>query len=574
LGFTYDALGYLATRSDYLAGRTESFIHDELGRLRHWYEPGQSWSVHYEYDDLGNPTSRSRVFEDQTSEATVFTPSPSRPHVLDSMVTGSDAAVAFTHDSLGRRTNVDGTAETVVYTGFDLPEVIQKGTGSWSFYYDAFHNRAYKDGPSGYTLYLGPLCERRVDFSTWQESLVMYIPGDDGRIIAQAQRNVASSSGTGSPTISYLHEDPLGSTTTITSGVDSAGYTRTSFEPFGSRVERSSPPMSRLTNDVPAITLGFTGHEQEDDLDLINMKGRIYDPTTMRFLSADRLDVRPLKSQGLNRYSYVSNSPLRWIDPTGFQQMELSNGGIYDGLTCRTGATVMTPAGRGSGSGGIDDQAGSHPQGTQNASSTGWYNGAGDRFEDTSILGKGTMLIAAAPMVIEAAVGAVVVAGTTAETVVATKLAPETIVAATSAIGALSGAAPEAPAASSTERAALQAVSSAEQAVVQATRGASQAERLVIGKVGDLTKAGALGQGERSLLSELSNLGSPKANWLQNSSKLREAMQAGSPIRDATVNESGALINNTGFLRAERTLLQSRGWTYDAASTSWYPPVR
>lgn len=50
-------------------------------------------------------------------------------------------------------------------------------------------------------------------------------------------------------------------------------------------------------------------------------------------------------------------------------------------------------------------------------------------------------------------------------------------------------------------------------------------------------------------------------------------MRLGQPIRDATVDAMGALINNTGFLRAERYLLESRGWTYDAATTMWYPPV-
>jgi len=101
-----------------------------------------------------------------------------------------------------------------------------------------------------------------------------------------------------------------------------------------------------------------------------------------------------------------------------------------------------------------------------------------------------------------------------------------------------------------------------------ATRG-----NLVIGKVGDLTKAGALREGERTLLSELPNLGSPKANWAQNSGRLRAAMGESSPIRDATVDSAGNLINNTGFLRAERNLLDSRGWIYKADTTMWHPPM-
>jgi hypothetical protein len=75
------------------------------------------------------------------------------------------------------------------------------------------------------------------------------------------------------------------------------------------------------------------------------------------------------------------------------------------------------------------------------------------------------------------------------------------------------------------------------------------------------------------LLDRLPNRGSPQANWRQNSGVLRSMMNRGMPIRDASVDGAGNLLNNSGFLRAERNLLQSRGWVYDPNSTMWYPPV-
>jgi len=86
----------------------------------------------------------------------------------------------------------------------------------------------------------------------------------------------------------------------------------------------------------------------------------------------------------------------------------------------------------------------------------------------------------------------------------------------------------------------------------------------VIGKLADLKNLGA---GERTLLDRLPNLGNPKANWLQNSSVLRQEWRLGQPIRDASVDATGKLINNTGFLRAERNLLENQGWIYDPATT-------
>ena len=48
------------------------------------------------------------------------------------------------------------------------------------------------------------------------------------------------------------------------------------------------------------------------------MNGRIYDPLLGRMLSADIVVQDPFNLQGYNRYSYVDNNPLRFIDPTGF----------------------------------------------------------------------------------------------------------------------------------------------------------------------------------------------------------------------------------------------------------------
>jgi RHS repeat-associated protein len=72
------------------------------------------------------------------------------------------------------------------------------------------------------------------------------------------------------------------------------------------------------------MSRGFTGHEHEDELGLINMRGRIYDPQVGRFLSADsRLNTGG--GQDLNPYSYVTNNPLRYTDPSGFQASEESS---------------------------------------------------------------------------------------------------------------------------------------------------------------------------------------------------------------------------------------------------------
>jgi RHS repeat-associated protein len=58
-------------------------------------------------------------------------------------------------------------------------------------------------------------------------------------------------------------------------------------------------------------------HEHWDDFALINMNGRVYDPVIARFLSPDPYVQAPDYSQSFNRYSYVYNNPLVYIDPDG-----------------------------------------------------------------------------------------------------------------------------------------------------------------------------------------------------------------------------------------------------------------
>ncbi|MCL2753909.1 MAG: RHS repeat-associated core domain-containing protein, partial [Defluviitaleaceae bacterium] len=62
---------------------------------------------------------------------------------------------------------------------------------------------------------------------------------------------------------------------------------------------------------------GFTGHEHLDLFGLINMNGRLYDPTIGRFLSPDPFVPDATFTQDFNRYMYARNNPLSYIDPSG-----------------------------------------------------------------------------------------------------------------------------------------------------------------------------------------------------------------------------------------------------------------
>jgi RHS repeat-associated protein len=105
--------------------------------------------------------------------------------------------------------------------------------------------------------------------------------------------------------------------------------------------------------------------------------------------------------------------------------------------------------------------------------------------------------------------------------------------------------------------------------------GGAKGGGTVIGKLDDIAP-GKLAPGETTLLKHMEgDLRSPQANWERNASVLRTEVRKGHPIRDASVDpNTGERIENTGFLRGERNLLDNQGWTYDPKTTLWTAPPR
>ena len=105
----------------------------------------------------------------------------------------------------------------------------------------------------------------------------------------------------------YALTDHLGSYTRLyTMAGDSVLIA--SYDPWGNRT---------TTKNTLKFHRGFTGHEHLTTYGVINMNGRMYDPTVGRFLAPDNFVQMPDFSQSFNRYSYCLNNPLKYTDPSG-----------------------------------------------------------------------------------------------------------------------------------------------------------------------------------------------------------------------------------------------------------------
>jgi RHS repeat-associated protein len=324
LSYKYYADGNVFIRNDGKSGLRERFEYDDLGRLHGWMKAqgsdladSQGWSVAWDYDDRGNlikRTASAAAVANQTINQQ-YNGGASAPHRLDS----SDLwpSKTFAYDPLGSIKSHPGVG-TIDYTPFHLPRKVTGTSTTVDYLYDAFGGRVRKGvgGTGGNsTTYVGDLYERRTDGS--ETVHVLYVHAE-GRVVSQITRSEPS----GSERTSYVYSDHLGSTQVV-QGPDGA-LTERRQDPFGNNVSWNGTILDpRISASAPggagseAVTRGFTGKEEEGDLGVVNMGGRIYDPRLGRFLQADPV-VTPGSSQGWNRYSYAMNNPLRFTDPTGF----------------------------------------------------------------------------------------------------------------------------------------------------------------------------------------------------------------------------------------------------------------
>ncbi len=314
LYYQWDRVGNMLSRRDANQNLTETFGYDALYRLTSTQVAGLP-AVTMTYDAIGNITSKSDVgtgsYNYNTAQAGCdYTGLTAQPHAVRNA-----GGTVYCYDKNGDMISRSGAA--VTWTTYNYPQTISQGGGNSStFYYNADRGRYRQIRVDGTitedVIYVGNVFEKMMRGGTteYRHSIVA-----NGRIVAIVLRSTNQADSN----VLYLHDDHLGSTDVI-SKATGASF-KTSFDAWGNR-RASTWNGAPTSDDKSAITAtthrGFTGEEQLDNLNLIHLNGRVYDPVMGRFLSADPIVQDPYHSQSFNRYAYVWNNPLNATDPTGF----------------------------------------------------------------------------------------------------------------------------------------------------------------------------------------------------------------------------------------------------------------
>jgi len=382
LSYDYDLMGNLEFRTDNRQGITESFDYDDLNRLTTVYRNGIQ-THNYDFDALGNIEYKSGVGHyayngAQPHAVSSVTPNPYSVgtattgdangdgyvnnldidavvnHMLGvknlantananctndagnnidledivciNKLASQNGGVGYSYDDNGNMTS--GGGRTITYTAFNKPETIAtKGQNIRLTYGAGFQRikkRVNKNGEDLETTYVNQAYHRVQTATGIRHKYNLYAEGRVFATITRDENNLTRAN--------YLHTDHLGSIDTIT---DENGLVveRFSFDPFGLRRQSNwldAQAGQDLTSNI--TNKGYTGHEMDDESGLINMKARLYDPWLGRFLTPDSIIPDATNGQSLNRYSYVLNNPLKFVDPTGHSEeiVYFDNGASFD----------------------------------------------------------------------------------------------------------------------------------------------------------------------------------------------------------------------------------------------------
>jgi RHS repeat-associated protein len=356
--YTWDSLSNLTKRvdanGDINSGWvTDDFVYDNINRLTQYTVKAQAPSlpprtVDLQYNAMGNLLYKSDVGAySYPAYGNVSGTSRPKPHAVSQVQGSVIGVINYGYDNNGNMTSANGAGSkyrNVSYTSFNLPDGNQglsgaNGTPRYTWQYDENHQRISEtrvnnngarvtwyqpgfesDGPT-----TGPNNHRHY-LSAGGQTIVLVTKG----ALPNLGTSLAPPANVGGVTfvkVEYWHKDHLGSLV-ATSDHQGGVTARYAYDPFGKRrsTNGSYDPFGNIVVDwsdnVNAGTdRGYTGHEHLDDLGVIHMNGRIFDPTIARFMQGDPFIQDPSNLQNYNRYTYCYNNPLTCTDPSGYKSL-------------------------------------------------------------------------------------------------------------------------------------------------------------------------------------------------------------------------------------------------------------
>jgi RHS repeat-associated protein len=283
---------------------TTTYLYDDYDRLTHATSPASSG--YFLYDEWGNLKNLSGL---QINHATNASGAPATNRI-STAVSGS-TTLTHTYDAAGNMTN-DGT-KTMDYDGANRLKVVN-GTSS-TYGYDGNGMRARVTDNGAATFYVHST-------GLGQSAMEVTSAGVQRAYVYSGSKMVAMQATDGQ--FYWLHTNHLGSARAMTDASGNLTY-RGRFAPYGEAISEWSSSGNTNLNKKK-----FTGYERDTATGLDYANARMYNNGRGRFMQPDPFDtvncgrkymsfVSDTESapHNLNRYTYVFNDPMNFVDPSG-----------------------------------------------------------------------------------------------------------------------------------------------------------------------------------------------------------------------------------------------------------------
>jgi len=289
LEYFYDGVGNVESVVDHInSANSCAMQYDSLDRLTIADGPWGAGS--FSYDSIGNRTSKDIHGENITY---TYGSSDNRLNGYSHDANGNmidDGTFTYTYDSENRLIQVTNGADVITY-GYDGDgrRISQTINGETTIF-------AYGVGMNVLTEFSGN-----------------GVPKFD--YIYAGSRSIAriNFDGAGAPVNkTFYHGDHLGSSIGLTDQETTKVWDRM-YLPYGGTFTGTGTTQN---------THQYTAKELEAATGLYYYGARYHNPNIGRFMSADRAGADPTDPQSWNRYAYVQNNPLKYIDPNGEQLVD------------------------------------------------------------------------------------------------------------------------------------------------------------------------------------------------------------------------------------------------------------
>lgn len=273
---------------------TQSYKYDSLYRLTEAAEKTgteTNWSQVFNYDCYGNRTFLNQFIGSLNLNTT--------PAISESSnrFTSTDFGYDKNGNVIADIDQISNLPRQFIFNGDNKQsEVKRDGVTIGRYYYDG-------EG-------------RRVKKVTDTETTVFVYSA--GKLVAEYSTQVSQS-----PSVAYTTTDHLGTPRVIT---DQFGQVkaRRDFMPFGEELYtgvggRTGDTGLKYSSNQDDIRQKFTGYQKDEETQLDFAEARMYENRFGRFTAVDPLLASGKSSnpQTFNRFVYVGNNPLFWVDPTG-----------------------------------------------------------------------------------------------------------------------------------------------------------------------------------------------------------------------------------------------------------------